>query len=122
MRSNPIFVFGSNLLGMHGGGAAAAAREKYGAVWGIGEGRTGQSYALPTKKDYSESLAVEEIRGHVHKFLTYARSHPKLEFQITAVGCGLAGHKVEDIAPMFKEAPMNCILNERFKEYLYGTL
>ena len=105
-----IFVFGSNQAGRHGKGAALTARRKYGAIQGIGEGRQGNSYAVPTKDFHLKTLPLEDIQGFVLRFLWYAEEHPHLEFNVTRIGCGLAGYKDEDIAPMFKNAPSNCYL------------
>lgn len=106
-----IFVFGSNLSGLHGGGAAAFAHKHRGAIWGNGEGLQGQSYAIPTK--YFEiigSLTLEQVQFHVDKFKTFAKKNPKLEFEVTRIGCGLAGFTDEQIAPLFKKSPKNCHL------------
>lgn len=103
-----IFVFGSNLAGHHGKGAALHAYQKQGAVYGVGEGRTGNSYAIPTKDRKLKSLPLNIIEGHVQTFLRYARRHPELEFRVTKVGCGLAGYSPEQIRPMFEDAPENC--------------
>ena len=105
-----IFVFGSNLAGRHGKGAALDARNKYGAVYGVGEGRTGNAYAIPTKDGRLKILPLVRIEGSVQKFLDYATSNPELKFLVTRIGCGLAGYKDSDIAPMFKSAPQNCSL------------
>lgn len=113
-----IFVFGSNLLGLHGGGAAKDALDSYGAVWGQGSGRQGSSYAIPTKHNFSSTMSVEEIRPYVNDFLAYALENPQKTFFVTAIGCGLAGHTVEDIAPMFAHAPLNCRLHDRFTSFL----
>lgn len=110
-----IFVFGSNLAGRHGKGAAAAAVRYHGAVYGIGEGRMGNSYALPTKGHRIETLSLDQIRiRSVHNFLAYARQHQELTFRLTPIGCGLAGYRPEQIAPMFKCAPPNVIIPEEF--------
>lgn len=103
-----IFVFGSNLQGIHGAGAALHARKFYGARWGEGIGRTGDAYAIPTKKTPYESLPLDQIQLYVTDFLQYAREHPESQFKITAIGTGLAGYKHQEIAPMFKNAPGNC--------------
>lgn len=108
--SNRIFVFGSNQEGVHGGGAAKFARESFGAVMGVGEGLTGKSYALPTKITVRESMEVSAVEAAVSRFLEYAVQNPELTFQVTAVGCGLAGFTHEQIAPMFEQAPANCLL------------
>lgn len=103
-----IFVFGSNLAGRHGKGAALYAKQHYGAVYGNGVGPQGSSYAIPTKRANLKVLPVEEIQKYVEGFITYARAHPTLKFQVTRVGCGLAGYKDSDIAPLFKGVPPNC--------------
>lgn len=105
-----IFVFGSNLDGHHGGGAALHAMNAWGAKWGVGEGRTGNSYALPTKRTVYQSLTLPEVEDSVQRFLQYARENPDLEFYVTRVGCGLAGFTDEQIAPFFADAPENCRL------------
>lgn len=113
-----IFVFGSNLAGVHGAGAAKEAYENFDAKWGIGFGLTGRAYAIPTKDKNIETMSVDEIRPYVEEFLKYASRHFNKEFFVTAIGCGLAGHEVKDIAPMFKYAPPNCTLHRRFADYL----
>lgn len=113
-----IFVFGSNLAGIHGAGAAQAARLYYGAVSGLGIGPQGRSYAIPTKDEKFKCLSLDIIRHYVEGFVKYTKSHPELEFFVTRVGCGLAGNLDEDIAPMFKECGDNCSFAEEWKEYL----
>jgi hypothetical protein len=105
-----IFVFGSNLAGRHGKGAALAAKRLYDARPGVGVGRTGMAYAIPTKDEKLISLSLGTIASHVADFIYYAKSHPDLTFEVTRIGCGLAGYKDVDIAPMFKGAPSNCEL------------
>ena len=105
-----IFVFGSNLAGRHGKGAARFARNQHGAQYGIGVGRTGNAYAIPTKDGTLRTLPLVEIRKHVVAFVAYARANPTLRFDITAIGTGLAGYSHEEIAPMFKDVPANCKL------------
>ncbi len=105
-----IFVFGSNLAGRHGAGAALHARKHHGALYGYGHGRMGSAYAIPTKDEQIRTLPLESIRRYVAIFIAYATSHPELRFQVTAVGTGLAGYKHEDIAPFFRNAPENCSL------------
>lgn len=100
---NDVFVFGSNLKGSHGGGAAKLAR-KWGAKWGVGSGHAGQTYAIPTKATPWVTLGVEEIKPYVTQFVYYAKAHPELRFFVTKIGCGLAGYSVEDIAPLFEGA------------------
>lgn len=108
--STRIFVFGSNRAGRHGAGAALHARTNYGAVYGVGEGRTGRAYAIPTKSETLEALPLAAVEDHVLTFLDYAHDHPELTFQVTRIGCGLAGYRDEHIAPMFAGAPANCEL------------
>jgi len=103
-----IFTFGSNLAGRHGKGAALYAKQHYGAVYGTGVGPQGSSYAIPTKSANLKTLSVAEIQKYIEGFITYARAHPTLKFQVTRVGCGLAGYKDSDIAPLFKGVPPNC--------------
>ena len=94
-----VFVFGSNLAGYHGGGAARAAMNNFGAVWGQGVGLQGQSYAIPTMQG-----GVETIKPYVDEFIAFAQSHTDLYFYVTRIGCGIAGFHDEDIAPLFQEA------------------
>lgn len=105
-----IFVFGSNLAGRHGAGAALFAKQHHGAVYGIGIGPQGSAYAIPTKDQNLITLSVHRIREYVMEFIIYAEGHPELTFNVTRIGCGLAGYKDSDIAPMFKDAPANCHL------------
>lgn len=115
-----IFVFGSNLAGIHGGGAALYAHKRLGAEWGIGEGITRRTYALPTKDERIESRSLFEVRGSVKTLLMYACLHPEEKFQVTRVGCGLAGFLDEDIAPMFADAPENCEFDSAWEPWLPG--
>lgn len=112
-----IFVFGSNLRGIHGKGAALHAKQKHGAVQGVGEGLRGNSYALPTKKAPYVLMNVEEVRRHVETFKAHARENPTLTYQVTAIGTGNAGFAVSDIGPMFADAPDNCVLCAEFAPY-----
>lgn len=113
-----IFVFGSNLAGRHGKGAALFARLKHGAIYGQGYGRQGNSFAIPTKDHQLITLPPEKIEEYVDKFLKYARASSSEMFQVTRIGCGFAGYKDEQIAPMFKGAPDNCIMPEEWKDLL----
>ena len=99
LKENEIFVFGSNLAGMHGGGAARVAYEKFGAVMGQGVGLQGQSYAIPTMQG-----GVETIEPYVREFFKFADCHPELTFLVTRIGCGIAGFTDAEIAPMFVSA------------------
>lgn len=110
-----IFVFGSNLAGHHGAGAALHARKHHGAKYGRGEGPQGSSYAIPTKDRDLRSLSLETISVYVTAFLVYAATYPDLTFQVTAIGTGLAGYSHAQIAPMFRNAPSNCILPDEWK-------
>lgn len=105
-----IFVFGSNLAGRHGKGAALCALKKHGAQYGVGVGPTGNAYALPTKDERLRTLPLARILVNVIRFMEYAQRHPELEFEVTRIGCGLAGYSDRDIAPMFAYAPSNCFL------------
>jgi hypothetical protein len=102
-----IFVFGSNLAGRHGAGAASAARRYHGAVYGRGQGLQGNSYAIPTKGWDLRPLPLDRIQGEVSDFLQFARNHPELTFRVTRIGCGFAGYTNEEIAPFFKGHPSN---------------
>lgn len=111
LRPNEIFVFGSNLAGMHGGGAARLAYQKFGAIWGQGVGLQGQSYGIPTMQG-----GVDTIKPYVDEFIKFAKTHPQLKFLVTEIGCGIAGFSVEEIAPLFEQAieVENIYLPERF--------
>lgn len=116
LEANEIFVFGSNLEGMHGGGAAAVAR-KWGAIWGQGVGLQGQTYAIPTMQG-----GVETIKPYVDEFLAFAKSHPELKFLVTEIGCGIAGFTVQEIAPLFKAALEENIENVYLPQRFYEVL
>jgi hypothetical protein len=99
LESNQIFVFGSNLNGYHGGGAAKTAMDKFGAVWGVGVGIQGQSYAIPTMHG-----GPAAIQPYVNQFIEFARHNPNKQFLVTPIGCGIAGFTPAEMAPLFKEA------------------
>ncbi len=99
LQPNEIFVFGSNLQGQHGGGAALIAYRKFGAIMGQGTGLQGQSYGIPTMQG-----GVETIRPYVDEFIQFAKEHPEKTFLVTRIGCGIAGFSDEDISPLFKDA------------------
>ena len=99
LKPDEVFVFGSNLAGMHGGGAAYIAFKQFGAVMGCGVGLRGQSYAIPTMQG-----GVETIKPYVDDFIAFAKEHPELFFYVTRIGCGIAGFRDKEIAPLFKEA------------------
>jgi hypothetical protein len=111
-----IFVFGSNEAGRHGKGAALHASKHYGAKYGVGFGRTGNAWAIPTKDGQLRTLPLERIAQYVRGFLLYAEQHPELMFKVTAIGTGLAGYKHEDMAPLFARAPANCRLPEEWQK------
>ncbi len=117
LSPDEVFVFGSNLQGHHGGGAARTAHEKFGAVWGEGVGHFGQSYAIPTMQG-----GVETIKPYVDDFIAYAQQHSELRFLVTAIGCGIAGFLPSEIAPLFRKAlPLsNVSLPESFLQVLTG--
>ncbi|MGB3846024.1 MAG: hypothetical protein WA940_09160 [Sphingopyxis sp.] len=115
----PVFVFGSNLAGRHGKGAALWAKRHRGAVYGQGHGIQGNSYAIPTKGFKMETLPLWRIENSVHEFLEFARKYHMLTFQLTPIGCGLAGYAREQIEPMFAHAPENVIWPP---EWTQGTL
>jgi hypothetical protein len=116
-QKKEIFVFGSNLAGRHGAGSAKAAVQSWKAEYGVGVGRTGNAYAIPTKNRRLEILPIDEIEAHVTEFIWYAEEHPEFIFKVVKIGCGLAGYNEGDIAPLFKGAPENCLLPEGWKNY-----
>ena len=116
LAPNEIFVFGSNLRGMHGGGAARMAYEHFGAVWGEGVGLFGQSYAIPTMQG-----GVETIRPYVDDFIRFAQMNGELDFLVTEIGCGIAGFTPRDIAPLFFKVIENDIKNVYLPEDFYAV-
>jgi hypothetical protein len=115
-----IFVFGSNLAGRHGKGAALFAKKHHGAILGQGRGLQGSSYAIPTKGYDLKTLPLNEISFYVHSFLLFAEANGDMIFNVTAIGCGLAGYSPRDIAPMFKKCPANVKLPKEFQEVIGG--
>lgn len=128
MNSNKmVFVFGSNTAGIHGAGAARAAYENHGAHWGKGYGHFGDSFAIPTKGHIEvsyqkyrvgDTLDMNVIEGFVAGFIAYAQTHPQTKFQITRLGCGLAGLKDEWVYPLFLLAPINCLFDSKWQHLL----
>ncbi len=116
LKPNEVFVFGSNLQGMHAGGAARIAHERFGAVWGQGVGMQGQSYAIPTMQG-----GVETIEPYVEEFMDYAFRHRELTFLVTRIGCGIAGFTAQQIAPLFLKVIdlENVILPKDFVEIMH---
>ncbi|MGM9794946.1 MAG: hypothetical protein ACI3ZZ_01820 [Candidatus Aphodosoma sp.] len=119
LKENEIFVFGSNLAGAHGGGAARLAYERFGAVWGKGVGLHGSTYAIPTMQG-----GIETIKPYVDAFICFAKEHYRLKFLVTRIGCGIAGFRDEQIAPLFKDAIAveNIILPRKFVEYFVDNV
>jgi hypothetical protein len=115
-----IFVFGSNLAGAHGLGAALIAARQHGAKYGRGNGHHGNSYAIPTKDAKLAILPIDRIKGFVDEFIAYAIAHPELAFQITQIGCGHSKYTAADMAPMFVAAPDNCQFDSAWQYYLEG--
>ena len=112
-----IFVFGSNLAGRHGAGAALFALRERGAMYGLGVGLHGHSYAIPTKDMNVRTLPLDKIADYVAMFLDFARLHPKLIFEVTPIGCGLAGYKRSEIEPLFEDMPSNCYFSKSWDEH-----
>ena len=115
LKPNEIFVFGSNLQGYHGGGAARLAMNQWGAVWGQGTGLQGQTYAIPTMQG-----GIGTIRPYIDQFIKFDQNDPERTFLVTEIGCGIAGFRPADIAPLFKNAINipNIWLPQRFWEIL----
>jgi len=119
LKENEIFVFGSNLAGAHGGGAARLAYERFGAIWGQGVGLQGRSYAIPTMQG-----GVDTIKPYVDDFRQFALQHPEYKFLVTRIGCGIAGFTAEEIAPLFISAVElnNVVLPKDFVRVISGFL
>lgn len=115
---NSVWVFGSNLAGAHGAGAAWVAKKRFGAVYGVGVGPQGMAYAIPTKDHQIQTLPVDAIASFVAEFLDFARANPEARFFVTRIGCGLAGYQDADIAPLFKGAPTNCSLANEWEGFV----
>lgn len=116
-HKNYIFVFGSNLAGRHGKGAALWARQNKGAIYGRGIGLQGESYGIPTKDRFIKTLPLAVIEKHVKDFIEFARTNPNLIFRLTAIGTGLANYKAEQIAPMFYGVPDNVLIPANWKSF-----
>ena len=113
-----VFVFGSNLAGRHGAGAAKFARMNAGAIYGNGVGMQGGSYAIPTKDTKIKTLTINEIQEYVDQFITFALTNPHKTFYVTPIGTGLAGYGHFQIAPMFCGASENVLLPPQWREFL----
>ena len=118
LNKGEIFVFGSNLKGLHGGGAARLAYERFGAIWGQGVGLQGSCYGIPTMHG-----GVDAIKPYVDEFIEFAKNHTEYTFLVTKIGCGIAGFKEEEIAPLFADAVSvdNIVLPESFVMFLNQT-
>ena len=114
---NEIFVFGSNLAGAHGAGAARAAL-RYGAKLGAGNGLVGRTYAIPTKDHSIQTLSLVAVEQYINDFVEFATMQSAMSFFVTRIGCGLAGYTDAQIAPLFYGAPPNCNFAEQWKQYL----
>ena len=117
MQNKRVFVFSSNVEGRHTTGTALRAYEDHGAVYGEGYGLQGSSFAIPVKDENFKFLPLHKIKSYVDKMLRYAELNPDITFQVTQIGCGLGGYDEADIAPMFRTAPMNCILPVGWRNY-----
>ena len=117
-KSQQVFVFGSNLAGVHGAGAARVAVEKHGAEMGKGVGLQGNSYALPTKDHNIQTLPFPDVAMNIHHFLVFAKRNPEYQFKVTRIGCGLAGYQDKEIAPLFYRAPDNCHFDLAWRPFL----
>ena len=111
-----IFVFGSNEDGLHAGGAAKQAELHWGALRNVGFGHVNYSFAIPTMDWVLEPLPLDVILHYVNRFIAYAKLMPNLRFLVTPIGTGICGYTHEQIAPMFKDAPANCILPDEWKK------
>lgn len=122
LAEDTIFVFGSNMAGTHAGGAAKIALQYFGATKGVGRGWAGQSFAIPTMNEHLQQMPLSQIQHYINDFKIYVKHHPKMKFFITAVGCGVAGYKVEEIAPMFKGIGHQVIFPASFRPFVDKTL
>ena len=128
LKPNEVFVFGSNMNGNHYGGAARIAYDRFGAIWGVGEGEAGMTYAIPTLNKNMEKVTRQQLSGSISRFITYCENHPEKDFYLTKIGCGIAGWSICEVAEIFFEAlenvselglmPKNLILPEEFYLYL----
>jgi len=121
-KTNAYWVFGSNLAGRHGKGAARVAHDNFGAQYGVGEGPTGNSYAIPAKGRKMEILSLAVIESNVNRFLDHASVHPTRAYFVTRIGCGLAGYADEQIAPIFAARPLaNLSYPDSWRAYMEPT-
>lgn len=116
LEPGQVFVFGSNAEGQHWAGAARVAHESFGAEWGVGEGLTGSTYAIPTM------TGIDDLHEAVDRFLDFAESNADLTFLVTRIGCGIAGHEPSEVAEAFRDHPTNVIIPADFQAALNGAL
>lgn len=123
LKYNEIFVFGSNTKGLHAGGAAYYASKLFGAEWGVSEGITGRTYAIPTCTQSIEKVSEQDLKLSVDIFIQYATENQALNFLVTPIGCGIAGWTADEVAQMFESAAAlpNISLPEIFLEYFFET-
>ena len=112
LKPNQVFIFGSNVLGKHGGGAARQAFDDFGAEWGVGEGMTGQCYALPTLDENHQQVSEQFLKEAIMRFYNTAITNQNKQFLLTKVGCGIAGFDEEYIKSLFTVPPANIVLPE----------
>ena len=118
LPENQVFVFGSNLAGLHRGGAARTAKDFFGALQGVGRGWSGQSFAIPTLNEHFQPMPLSQIQHYIDDFKIYTQNHPKFTYFVTSVGCGGAGYRPNDIAPFFRGISDNVILPISFKTFI----
>jgi len=122
LAEDTIFVFGSNLAGQHTEGAAKTALEHFGALNKVGRGWSGQSFAIPTMNEHLQQMPLSQIQHYIDDFKIYTKNHPKMRYFITSLGCGTAGYKIEEIAPMFKGISHNVIFPASFRPFVEKAL
>lgn len=116
LKENEIFVFGSNKLGHHAGGAARLAYEEFGAVWGIGYGFRGKTYAIPTLDEEMKTVSLEDIKFEINQLVWIAERMTTVTFYLTPIGTGIAGYSLEDLEGIVPELPINIIPTWKIKE------
>lgn len=116
-RRDEVFVFGSNLAGIHSAGAAKQAL-RYGAKYGHGIGQYGNTYAIPTKDYDIKALSIDNIKAYIDRFKRVTIAHPDVKFFVTRIGCGLAGYTDREIAPMFRGCSANCSFPDVWAPFL----
>ncbi|MBP6429775.1 MAG: hypothetical protein KA273_05195 [Bacteroidales bacterium] len=122
LEKNEIFVFGSNLSGIHAGGAAYIAFKHFGAVWGVGYGLQGQTFALPTKDKEIITLPLSKVKSYLKDFIEFVYLNPNLKFYLTKIGCGLAGFTIEEIKTILWEALEEIAKDNKKEVYLPSNL